>query len=140
MIKEENMKKRGFGKLIIGTALGATLGVLFAPRKGSETRKQLKIKMDELIAQAKELDFEEVRDGVEAKIVEIKNDLADLDKEKALKVVKAKAKIIQDKANELAKMAVKKGTPLVQQTAEEVRAKTVEVLKEITERLEKKAK
>ena len=35
-------KKKGLGKLLAGVALGTGLGVLFAPKKGSETRSQLK--------------------------------------------------------------------------------------------------
>ncbi len=40
------MAKKGWGKFIIGAGLGAGLGVLFAPKKGSETRKELMKKAD----------------------------------------------------------------------------------------------
>ena len=39
-------KKSGVGKFIAGAVLGAGLGILFAPKKGSETRKDLKEKLD----------------------------------------------------------------------------------------------
>ena len=47
-----NQKSENKGKLlagmILGGAIGATLGLLFAPAKGEETRKKLKKKTDKL--------------------------------------------------------------------------------------------
>ena len=37
-----NMSKKGTGKLILGAGLGAGLALLFAPKKGSELREDLK--------------------------------------------------------------------------------------------------
>ena len=34
-------KKSGFGKFLAGAAIGAGLGVLFAPKSGKETRKDI---------------------------------------------------------------------------------------------------
>ena len=41
------MKTKSFFSLLIGLAAGAALGLLFAPDKGTETRKRVRAKLDE---------------------------------------------------------------------------------------------
>jgi len=133
-------KNKGLGKLLAGLAIGAGLGVLFAPKKGEETRKELKEKIDELINSAKNLDKEEVKQTIESKIELIQNELSDLDKEKVLKIAKKKAKEIQEMAEELVDYAVEKGTPVLERAADSVREKAIDVTKDVLKRLEKDGK
>lgn len=130
-------KNKGIGKFVAGAAIGAGLGVLFAPKKGSETRRELKLKLDELVQKAKEVDLDEVKEKVEQKIDEIKADLEDLDKEKAIKLAKKKGEEIKKKCQELVNYAVEKGTPVLEQAADEVRVKAIDVIQEVLDKLEK---
>jgi gas vesicle protein len=50
----ENDTKKMIGALLIGTAVGAAIGILFAPAKGSETRKAIGQKSGELTDALKE--------------------------------------------------------------------------------------
>jgi len=75
------MAKKGLGKFILGAGIGAGLGLLFAPKAGSETRKELKVKIDDLVSKAKELDMNDVTTQVEEKISEIKKDLNEEEKD-----------------------------------------------------------
>ena len=129
-------KKSGLGKFLAGAAIGAGLGILFAPKKGSETRAELKAKIDDLVKQIKKIDLEEVKEEFEVKLENLKAELADLDKEKVLEIAKKKAAELKEKAQELVQLAVDKGTPILRDMAEEVRLKTIDVTKDVLKKLE----
>ena len=129
-------KKSGLGKFLAGAAIGAGLGILFAPKKGNETRAELKAKIDELVKQIKKIDLEEVKDEFEVKLENLKAELADLDKEKVLEIAKKKAVELKEKAQDLVQLAVEKGTPILKDMAEEVRLKTIDVTKDVLKKLE----
>ncbi|MBQ7140402.1 MAG: YtxH domain-containing protein [Bacilli bacterium] len=133
-------KKNGMGKFVLGAAIGAGLGILFAPKKGSETREYLKIKIDELLLKAKEIDLKEVGETLQVKIDEIKAELDDLDKEKVLKIAKEKGVQLKIKAEELYALALEKGTPVIEKAAGEVRQKTIEVVEEVLKKLKSEDK
>ncbi len=128
-------KNSGLGKFIAGLAIGAGLGVLFAPKSGSETRAELKAKMEELYKKAKELKMDDVKETIEVKIAEIKEGIEDLDKEKVLAIAKSKAKKLQDMCQELVDYVVEKGTPVMEKTATAIREKTSAVTSEVLEKL-----
>jgi len=132
-------KKRHLGKFLAGLAIGTGLGLLFAPKKGSETRAELKQKFDELKLKLKDIDIEEIKETIETKIELIKSELEDLDKEKVIKIAKKKAKQIENMVNELVKYTVEKGTPVLERAASSIRSKAIEVTKEVLEKLEKDA-
>lgn len=129
-------KRKGFGKFICGAALGAGLALLFAPDKGSVTRTKLKAKLDEVLDYVKNIDKEEVKEEIAKRVNELKEELAALDKEKALDIAKNQAQKIQKKAEELYKYAIKKGTPVLQDVTNDVRLRALQVAKDIVVKLE----
>ena len=131
-------KKSGLAKFIAGVGIGAGLGILLAPKSGKETRADLKKKLDELIDEIKKIDINDVKDEFFNKVDEIKTELADLDKEKALSIAKEKGEQLKLKATELVDLAKEKGTPVLENAAEDVRKKAISVTKEILKKLEGK--
>ena len=129
-------KSNGMGKFIAGAALGAGLGILFAPKSGKETREELSKKLKEIIDQAKEIKFEDVKEKINQKVAEIQAELKELDKEKVLKIAKQKAKKIQKKAEELYELAKEKGTPILEKTTKELKQTTAKKKKKIVDKLE----
>lgn len=128
------------GKFVLGAGIGAALGLLFAPKKGEETRQDVKKIMDDLLEKAKNTSAEDVKATIELKISEIKDGLQNLDKETVLSEAKKQAKKLQDAASELLKYAIEKGTPAFESSAAALKKKVAEVSKEVTKKLEKEEK
>ena len=129
------MNKKGAG-LVTGLVVGAGLGLLFAPKKGSELRQDLADKCTELWNKAKEINYGDVKKDIEKRLKKLQKELKDLDKEKALKLAKKKGEEIRKQAEELYELAKEKGTPVLEKAASDVRTKTIEVLNDTVARLE----
>lgn len=93
------------GKVVLGTlaglAVGAAAGILFAPEKGSTTRRQIMDKGDDYVDKLKSK-FDELSDSLAAKFKSTKNDaeeLVDKGKEKFYDV-KNDAENLVEKAKE----------------------------------------
>lgn len=131
-------KKSGFGKFLTGLGLGVGLGVLFAPKSGSETRRELKNKLDEFVVALKDIDINEVKGEFLTKVEEIKNEFNDLDREKVLQIAKEKSEVLKRKAENLVALAKEKGTPILEGIADDLRLKAINVTKDVLKKLEDK--
>ena len=129
-------KKNSFGKFLLGLGIGVGAGMLFAPKKGEELRKDLKNKLNELLDKAKEIDLNEVKEDFMAKVTELKNEIEDLDKEKVLEIAKEKGEALKKKASELLTLAKEKGTPVLEKAAKEVNDRAILVTKDVLKKLE----
>lgn len=129
-------KKSGLGKFILGAGIGAGIALLFAPQEGSKTRKELKIKLDELLDKAKQIDVYDVKADIIQRVEELRMGVKDLDKEKALEIAKSQAKKIEKKANELYEVAKEKSAPVIEKAAKEVKETALKAAKEVVNKLE----
>ena len=132
------MKKKTIATLGIGAAIGAGIGMLFAPKSGKETRNELKKKMKDLKNKASKIELEDVKKYVNEKIVAIEKEIKELDKEKVIKLAKEKAKKVEQECKELAKYVKDKSEPVLTDAVEAVRKKAVEATKQVLNKLESK--
>jgi len=134
------MSRRGIGKFVGGLALGAGLGLLFAPDSGENTRKMLQKKLEDLVKKVKEIDPEEVKDELLYKVESLQAELKSLDKEKVKEIAAKKAREIKEKAEDIYKYAIEKGTPVVEKAADNVRRQALKVVKDVESKLEEPKK
>lgn len=128
------MKKKTIAT--IGLAVGTGLGMMYAPKKGEELRKDLKEKLCDLKEKIKKVDAEDIKKDLEKALDKISKELEALDKEKVKKIAKKKADNIQKEIEEIIKSAKKKKDIIVEETATELKEKAIEVTKDILNKLE----
>ena len=85
----------------------------------------------------KNVDIAAVKKDITRKVEDIKMELVDLDKEKALEIAKEKGEALKAKAQELVELAKEKGTPALKKTANDILDKVVKVSKETQKKLAK---
>ena len=98
----------------------------------------MKAKLDEFVNQVKNIDVDEVKAEFDKKVADIREEIADLDKEKVLEIAKQKGNDLKKKAEELVDLAKEKGTPVLKKTAEDVLESVIKASKNALKKLEEK--
>ena len=116
------MSQKGLGKFVLGAGIGAGLALLFAPKKGSDLRRDIKRKFDEFMKDVDKIEIEDIKESFTKKVE---------------KIAKKKAKELQRKAEDLVDLAKEKGTPVLEGIADDLKHKVICVCTEVINKLEK---
>lgn len=134
-MKKENVKI--MAALTGGIVLGGTLGVLFAPRKGSETREKIKLTFVNLKNKVSIIEEEDIKYYIEKKLNEIDDDIEVLEGTLEFKKAKKQAKKVIKKINKLIDYTTKKGYDEFEDLITDLKEKASEISEEILTNLEK---
>ena len=134
-MKKENVKI--MAALTGGIVLGGTLGVLFAPRKGSETREKIKLTFVNLKNKVSKIEDEDIKYYIEKKLNEIDDDIEVLEGTLEFKKAKKQAKKVIKKINKLIDYTTKKGYDEFEDLITDLKEKASEISEEILTNLEK---
>ena len=134
-MKKENVKI--MAALTGGIVLGGTLGVLFAPRKGSETREKIKLTFVNLKNKVSKIEEEDIKYYIEKKLNEIDDDIEVLEDTLEFKKAKKQAKKVIKKINKLIDYTTKKGYDEFEDLITDLKEKASEISEEILTNLEK---
>ena len=136
MIKIKKEKLKIASALGIGAIIGGTLGVLFAPRKGSETREKIKESFISLKNKLQNVDADSIKKHIEKKLDEIDIDLAKLEVVESYQKAKKQAKKVIKKINKLIDYTKKKGMDEFEELILDLKEKASDVSEEILTNLE----
>ena len=90
------------GKFSAGVGIGTVIGMLLAPKKGSELRQDLKDKSQELYDKAQNMTKEDIETLVNNTIEEIKQAIEEFDLDEFKEATGAKLSNLKDKLEQLA--------------------------------------
>lgn len=129
------MEKKGIKKMMVvggvsGVA-GAVMGMLFAPKKGSDIRKDIKTSLDKVVNKVKSIKTEDVKKAFEKQIKNIEKSLDSLSNEKEIKKVRKKAKELKNSVEELWNSVYEKGDEILEKAVEELKEKVNKVVDKI---------
>lgn len=117
---------------MVGSALiGGAAGILFAPKKGSETREDIKNTINNILEKTKAIDKDSIKKYVEKRLEELNKDLVKLDELDSYKKAKKQAKKIIKKIDKLIKYTTKKGISDFDDLVNELKEKAEEISEEI---------
>ena len=129
------MKKSKLGALVAGIGIGAAAGLLLAPKSGEETRKDKKKKAKQIGKKVKDIDLNQVKEDLVKEFDKFKNEMKDMDKEKAMKLAKEQGTKLLAKCEDLINMAKEKSAPMIEKTGKDIKKKLSEMLADASEKL-----
>lgn len=134
------MEKKGIKKMatvaVASAAVGAGLGIMFAPKKGSDTRKDIMKALNKVADKVKNFSKEDVKKDFEKKIKSIEKRLESLNNEKEVKKVHKKANELKDSVEDLWNSAYEKGDEVIQKAVDELKTKVNKAISSIEKHLE----
>lgn len=129
------MKKGKIGALIAGIGIGAAAGMLLAPKSGEETRKDIQKKAKQIGKKVKDIDLNQVKEDLVKEFDKFKNEMKDMDKDKAMKLAKEQGTKLLAKCEDLITMAKEKSAPMIEKTGKDIKKKLSEMLADASEKL-----
>lgn len=119
-----------------GAIIGGVTGLLFAPRKGSETREKIKRSFIDLKIKVQSLDKKDIKKYIEKKLDDLDIEIVKLDSEVEYQKAKKQAKKIIKKINKLINYTKKKGMEEFEELIEDLKERAEEISEEILTNLE----
>ena len=129
------MKKSKLGALVAGIGIGAAAGLLLAPKSGEETRKDIQKKAKQIGKKVKDIDLNQVKEDLVKEFDKFKNEMKDMDKDKAMKLAKEQGTKLLAKCEDLITMAKEKSAHMIEKTGKDIKKKLSEMLADASEKL-----